>query len=47
MKYIMVREVPDNVHKAFKLLCVERGKSINSEVIRLIREEVEKGGKSK
>jgi len=42
---IQTRDVPDDLHKRFKMLCVEHGVSMNSKVIELIREFVEQGEK--
>ena len=42
MKQIMVRDVPENLHIEFKLLCVKRGISMNRRIIELIREDLKK-----
>ena len=39
---IQTRDVPDDLHKRFKVLCVEHGVSMNAKVIGLIREFVER-----
>ena len=41
MKMITVRDVPDDLHKRLKLLCVENGISINAQIIKLINDCVE------
>ena len=47
MKVVTVRNVPDDLHKAFKIICAEEDTSINSKVIELMREYVDlkKGAK--
>ena len=47
MKTIMIRNVPEELHKEFKILCVKRGVSINKLMIDLMRKEVEKDQKKK
>ena len=42
MKRTMIRDIPDNIHKDFKLMCVEKEVSMNRELLRLIKEEVER-----
>ena len=42
MKQIMVRDVPDDLHIEFKLLCVKRGISMNRRIIELIRGDIKK-----
>ncbi len=42
MKTIMIRNVPEDLHKEFKILCVKRGLSINEQLLNLMRKEVEK-----
>lgn len=42
MKTMIVRNVPEDLHRAFKALCVQRGVSMNAEIVRLIRESVKK-----
>jgi plasmid stability protein len=42
MKQIMVRDVPDDLHVEFKLLCVRKGISMNRRIIELIREDLKK-----
>ena len=45
MKNINLRNIPDDLHRQFKLLCVEKGTAMTDEVIRLIREEVKRNKK--
>ena len=40
MATLYVRDVPDALHRRFKLLCATRGLSIRAEVIRLIEQEL-------
>jgi plasmid stability protein len=42
MKSIMIRNVPEDLHKEFKILCVKRGVSINKLMLDLMRKEVDK-----
>jgi len=37
-----IREVPDELHKKFKLLCVKKNISMNKYLIQMIKKEVEK-----
>lgn len=47
MVKMLIREVPNSLHRRFKVLCVERGVSMNEKVIGLIKEYVEKQDKKK
>ena len=47
MKRTMLRNIPEDVHKDFKIMCVEKGVSMNAELLRLMKEAVEKYRKSK
>ena len=47
MKTIMIRNVPEDLHKEFKILCVKKGVSINEQLLLLMRKEVEKEQKKK
>jgi plasmid stability protein len=38
----MIRNVPEDLHKEFKILCVKRGVSINKLMLDLMRKEVDK-----
>jgi len=38
----MIRDIPDELHKKFKIMCVEKGVSMNAELLRLIKEAVDK-----
>ena len=40
MATLYIRDVPDPIHRRFKLLCAARGVSIRTEVTRLIEEEL-------
>ncbi len=42
MKTTMIRKVPDDVHKDFRIMCFEKGVSMNTELLRLMKEAVEK-----
>lgn len=37
---ILIRDLPSDVHKAFKILCVKEELSMNKKLLRMIREEV-------
>lgn len=41
MKRTMVRDIPEDIHRDFKVMCVQKGVSMNAELLRLIREAVE------
>ena len=45
MAEMRIRDVPNNIKKAFKQLCVEEDISMNQKVIELIREHLNKHGK--
>ena len=47
MKRAMIRDIPDDIHKDFKILCVEKSVSMNQELLKMIREAVEKYRKKK
>jgi len=42
MKNMRIREVPDELHQKFKLLCVKKNISMNKHLIQMIKKEVEK-----
>jgi plasmid stability protein len=42
MAEMRIRNIPENLHKRFKMLCVDEGISINEKVIRLVKEAVDK-----
>jgi plasmid stability protein len=42
MAEMRIRNIPENLHKRFKMMCVDEGTSINEKAIRLIKEAVEK-----
>ena len=37
----IIRDIPDELHKAFKMMCLEKDTSMNAELIRLIKQAVE------
>ena len=39
-----LRGIPDDLKQKFRALCMLRGKTMTQEVIRFMREEVEKAG---
>ena len=41
MKDMRIREVPDDLHLKFKLLCVKKKISMNQYLIQMIKKEVE------
>ena len=45
MKEMRIREVPDELHLKFKLLCVKKNISMNKYLIQMIKKEVEKEDK--
>ena len=45
MKDMRIREVPDELHRKFKLLCVKKNISMNKYLIQMIKKEVEKEDK--
>jgi plasmid stability protein len=47
MKRIMIRDVPDDIHKDFRIMCLKKDVSMNQELLRMIKEAVEKYRKSK
>ena len=42
MAEMRIRNIPENLHKRFKMLCVDEGISINEKVIQLVKEAVER-----
>ena len=42
MKFVMVRDVPDALHKKFKIACVKKNISMNKCMIELIKQYVAK-----
>ena len=42
-----IRDVPDSLHRAFKLACVEENVSMNTRVIQLIERDLREKGKLK
>ena len=47
MGTILIRNVPNDLRKEFKLLCIQKNTNMTEELIRFIREEVEKAKKGK
>ena len=47
MTKILIKGMPEELHREFKKLCVDRGSNMTQELIRLMRKEVEKAGKRK
>jgi len=47
MKTTMIRKVPDDIHKDFRIMCFEKSVSMNTELLRLMKEAVEKYRKQK
>lgn len=42
MGTMLIKNMPDDVRKAFKMLCLQRDTPMREEIIRLMKEEVEK-----
>ena len=42
MAEMRIRNIPENLHKRFKMLCVDEQISINAKIIQLVKEVVEK-----
>ena len=42
MSEILLRNVPEELRKAFKLLCIERNTNMTEVILKFMREEVEK-----
>ena len=47
MVNMIIRDVPDDLHRRFKVLCAEEGEPMKGKVIQIIREYVEKQEKKK
>jgi len=45
MGTIIIKDVPEDVKRKFKALCVLKGKTLREELIRLMKEEIEKSRK--
>ncbi len=45
MKDMRIREVPDELHLKFKLLCVKKKISMNKQLIKMMKKEIEKEDK--
>ena len=42
MKRAMIRDIPEDIYRDFKIMCVEKDISMNKELLRMIKETVEK-----
>ena len=42
MAEMRIRNIPENLHKRFKMLCVDEQISINAKIIQLVKVAVEK-----
>jgi hypothetical protein len=42
MAEMRIRNIPENLHKRFKMLCVDEGVSINHKILQLMKAAVEK-----
>ncbi len=47
MAEMRIRNIPEQLHKQFRILCIRDGVSINDLIIRLMKEAVEKAGLEK
>jgi hypothetical protein len=47
MKDMRIKEVPDELHLKFKLLCVKKKITMNNYLLKLLEEEVEREDKKK
>ena len=47
MGSILIRKVPDPLHKDFKKLCQKKDTSMEKEIVRLLGREVEKASRKK
>jgi len=47
MKRTIIRDIPDDIHQDFKIMCVKKDISMNKELLRMIKEAVEKYRKEK
>jgi hypothetical protein len=47
MGSILIRQIPDPLHKDFKRLCQGKETSMEKEIVRLITREVEKAARKK
>jgi len=45
MGSILIRQVPDPIHQGFKKLCQKKQTSMEKEIVRLLRREVEKASR--
>ena len=47
MGTIIIKDIPDDIKREFKSLCVLKGETLREAFIRLMREEVEKARQEK
>ena len=47
MGSLNIRDVPADVHRAFKVLCAQRDTNIRAEIIRLMQQELAQAAKGK
>jgi len=47
MGSILIRQVPDPIHKDFKKLCQSKETSMEKEIVRLISREVQRASRKK
>jgi hypothetical protein len=47
MSIISLRDIPEELHREFKAACARKGTTIREELLRLMREEVEKAARKK
>jgi len=47
MKTTMIRKIPDDIHRDFRIMCLKKDVSMNTELLRMIKEAVEKYRKEK
>ena len=45
MKEMRIRNVPDEVHRGFKILCTKKDTNMNEYLIRLMKKEIKKDKK--
>jgi plasmid stability protein len=47
MGTILIRDVPEELRRALKVLCVQRGTTMQAELLRLIKQEVDRASRKK
>ena len=45
MAQVNIRNIPDEIHKAFKIICVKKGITLNDYYLQIIKKEVERNKK--